>query len=553
MLAPHVMTRYVSPETVLSALQALEARPFKRTGRTSAMGWLTLKAKESAPGALIELSSTGANSVEGELKRFFRVAPGTAWPDINPFGKHNGRIEYLAPDYERRGTYTHLYEGRNLASLVEAESTPEGFKVRVPESAAAEIARKLGGRLPLEACAAFFMRNEAFDDNATSDTVVERFLATFHITKAERAALFENSGSFLVELSKDQFVNALASLPPALQPPAATAAHSATARASVELVPLIKEGEAELVLEEAVRRRARLALSNSRAVALAGPPGTAKSALWDELLAEAGGNPSTLGLGRPPKFLRVTAEVDWTARTIIGGHYPDEDGRLVFRKGFLLQAIENDQILWIDELNRADLDRVLGPVFTFLAGQSVDLGPTEYGPGAKQMILAWSDTPESGSKEDAAQRVYFAGRDWRLIATYNNVDRGRVFPMGSALTRRWAIVPVQPIGHENARTVLETLCRTPVADLLSKAYEVHLRYLAIGLAPFVEIARYVSSAAENGTSAIPSLGEQQAITDGYVLYMGQQLARLDPEQREEFFGELAGILGPGLTDELQQL
>lgn len=505
------------------------------------------------------VSSQGPTSVEPEIREFLRIAPGTPTPDVNPFGKAEDHLEYLAEGYERRGTYTHLYPGRNLSGFLNVESADRAFRVEIPSTAAAEVAQRLGRKLPLEPSAAFFMRHHAFPDGAAPQQIVEAFVTRFHLSEEERDALFESAPQFICTLADVQHVDRLTSLPPHLQPRAPSTTHSATARAGREVVPLVNAQNLELIVEETLQRRIERAFARAKAIALVGPPGTAKSSLWVNSLESASADPQRIGLKRPPKYLSVTAEVDWTARTIIGGYYPQEGGALVFREGFLLQAIRNDQILLIDEMNRADLDRVLGPVLTFLTGQPVDLGMTHLGSESgenksKKMVLVWSTTTESGMREDEEQRVYFAGTDWRLLGTYNNVDRGRVFPMGSALQRRWALIPVAPINAPLARDLFSQAdIRPAVAELLTSAYEMHLRYLAIGIAPFLEMARYVGSEGEVDETSPVTPTELELLHDGYVLFMGQQLARLDPEHRKEFLDELSNIFGTALVSEVGQL
>lgn len=520
------------------------------------MGFLMLKAKEPSKGAEFELYSNGSGSVEPELRRFFRVAPGTPLPDVNPFGQREGAIEFLATGYERRGTYTHLYEGRNLNALLEVTPKDGHFSVRVPDDAAEKIADTLGAKAPLRATAAFLLRDETFQEGATEKDLIDRLKTVFKLTGQDVDALFEDDPGFTVKFSATKFDNSLASLPSDLQPRSPSMSHATTAKAARELVPMAATSDTELVISDDVRRRVRRAVASSKAVGLVGPPGTAKSRLWAEILEEATADPSLLGLESAPSYVCYTAEIDWTARTLIGGYYPQKDGQLVFREGYLLQAIRNNQIFWIDEMNRADLDRVLGPILTFLAGQSVDLGPThlggdEDGATPKSMVLYWADEKKSGVKESEDQRVYFVGTDWRMLGTYNNVDRGRVFPMGSALLRRWALVPIPPIDGESFEKLVAKVpsVREPVGKLLRSAYELHLDALPIGPAPFLDMARYVAAEAE--PSADPGLTtlERQLLEDAYVLYMGQQLVRLDPERRDQFFDALGGIFGHDLASE----
>jgi len=549
------MAVYVKADSVVAGLRALNQEKFKRAGRTAAMGFLMLKAKEPKPGSKFELYSNGEKSVEPELKRFFRVAPGTPFPDVNPFGQSQGAIEFLADGYERRGTFTHLYPGRNLEPLLKVEQGDGNFIVSIPDTAAKEIAARLDAKIPLKAAAAFLLRNEAFDDGATEDDLVARLKSVLHLSDKELAVLFGDDPGFKVEFDKKRYENSLASLPADLLPRSTGVSHATTARASRELVPAAIPSDVDLAIDLVLRRRIQRAVSRSKAIALVGPPGTAKSSLWAEILEEAASNPALIGLKNAPTYVCYTAEIDWTARTLIGGYYPQKDGRLVFKEGFLLQAIRNNQIFWLEEMNRADLDRVLGPVLTFLAGQSVDLGVTHLGDESegdpvKLMTLMWVKGDKSEVKEDDKQRIYCVGTDWRMLGTYNNIDRGRVFPMGSALLRRWAVVPVSPIDSSTFRDLLDKLnVREPVAELLKSAYELHLDALSIGPAPFLDMGRYVSDEAKVTTDPGLTVEERELLEDAYVLYMGQQLARLDPDKREDFFKGLGGIFGPNLANE----
>ncbi len=552
--------KYLSHETVVAGLRSLVSQSFKRSGRTAVMGYLMLKAKEPSKGVAFELFSNGSDSVEAELKRFFRILPGTPLPDVNPFGHREGAIEFLTSGYERRGTYTHLYEGRNLNALLDVKPVDGHFCIRIPENAVNRIADLLGDKVPLKAAAAFLLRGEPFDNDATDKDIIDRFKSVFKLSDKELSALFRKD-ALHISFSDKKYDESLASLPPDLQPRSPSTSHATTARAAKELIPMAAPSEIDQVISEDVRRRVCRAVASSKAVALVGAPGTAKSRLWAEFLEEAVTDPALLGLENPPSYVCYTAEIDWTARTLIGGYYPQEDGRLVFREGHLLKAIRDNQLFWIDEMNRTDLDRVLGPVLTFLAGQSVDLGPTDLGGGAgaeaaKSMILMWAKGERSGVKEDDEQRVYYVGSDWRMLGTYNNVDRGHVFPMGSALLRRWALVPVPPIEVAAFEELIAkiTRLRAPLAKLLSAAYALHLDVLSIGPAPFLDMARYVSRERDaSSTATTVTALEKQLLQDAYILYMGQQLMRLDPEKRENFFDDLGGIFGHDLANEAASL
>ncbi|MUT70829.1 AAA family ATPase [Stutzerimonas frequens] len=549
------MSAYISPDTVRNSLTELLARPYRKVGRTAVMGWLLLHAKLPAGSRTVTITSQGPTSVEPELKRFFSIAPGTPLPYINPFGMADKAPEYLTVGYERRGTYTHLYPSRNLERFLKIEKKDEAFEVTIPQTAATEIHTKLGDKIPWQAAAGFLLRHEAFDPTDQDPEIKARLKTVFQITDEEFDALFVDSPEITLALGQEEFIDTLSSLPSALQPKINASSHSSMARAGRELVSLASpSNDVELTISDELRRRIQRAVQRSKAIALLGPPGTAKSTIWAKLLEEAVADPQILGVKSPPSYLCYTAEVDWTARTIIGGYYPQEDGRLVFREGYLLQAIRNNQIFWIDEMNRADLDRVLGPALTFLAGQNVDLGPDHLGTGAsKSMVLVWSKDEHSGMKEDDEQRVYFAGTNWRMIGTYNNVDRGRVFPMGSALLRRWALIPVPPLPWEEVRNLLQQVggLQKAVVDILARAYQMHRDFLQIGPAPFIEMAHYVAEADLETSDDGPATGEElELLRDAYVIYMGQQVSRIDPERRKEFLDAITNIFGAQLALEV---
>jgi MoxR-like ATPase len=539
---------FLTPDTVIGGLRYLQKIKFPRTQRSSLMGYLALSMK-AAGEQTVRVESFGAESVENQLTRLFGVAPGTLFPLVNPFGTREGRLEYLKPEYARAGVYTHLYPGRTLARLLPVERDGDAQVVHISEDAAAKVAEI---KVPLEPTLAFLLRNEPFPANATSQTLVERGKAVLGLTDKAMDDLFVTDATFKIEFGVKQFTNTLTEMPTDLQPPTPNVSHASAAHVSKSMVPVARRSAIQLSVDPIIQRRIRGAFRSSKAIALVGPPGTAKSWMLEDILENAASDPSALGLSKAPQYDRHTAEVDWSARTLIGGHYPQADGRLVWQEGCLLRAIRDGRSLWIDEMNRADLDRTLGPALTFLAGQRVDLGPTHLAEGpdgepSKSMVLVWADGPDSGVVEDEEQRVYYVGTDWRLLGTYNNTDLGRVFPMGAALTRRWAIVPVAPLAADQLLDVLKQVPNLPesIANLIANAYVMHLPEIPIGPAPFVDMAKYV---AEN------SVDDSHAVTthlqDAYVLYLGQQLRRLEPESREKFMKALGSTLGHELSDEL---
>ena len=109
------------------------------------------------------------------------------------------------------------------------------------------------------------------------------------------------------------------------------------------------------------------ALESGKHVILTGPPGTAKTTVA-QLIAEA-----ATRAGRCTGFVPTTATSDWTTYETIGGLRPESDQTLAFHPGHFLSALEKNQWLVIDELNRSNFDRAFGQLFTVLSKQTVVL------------------------------------------------------------------------------------------------------------------------------------------------------------------------------------
>ena len=131
---------------------------------------------------------------------------------------------------------------------------------------------------------------------------------------------------------------------------------------------------------------------------------------------------------------------------------------MTWANGLLLDALAEDRWLVLDETNRADLDKIMGPLLTWLSGQAVEVGRTKPHGGAP-IRLAWSDAHEStGASPDPDTGLatsFTAGRDWRLLGTYNPQDAMRVFRMGQALSRRFVVVPVPALKPGQFAELLE--------------------------------------------------------------------------------------------------
>ena len=198
-----------------------------------------------------------------------------------------------------------------------------------------------------------------------------------------------------------------------------------------------------LGLDPSVYRQINSAISSGkRHIMLYGPPGTGKTTLARHVATVLTGGKWTL----------VTGSADWSSQDVIGGYQPIGAGSVAFIPGVLLRHF--DRPLIIDELNRCDIDKVVGPLFSVLSGQQTTL-PDRLDIEDKDS-LQYEILPES--KPSAAAHEFAPGPHWRLLATINSIDKASLYQMSYALARRFGWVYVDA-PHNTARFFEEYLQR----------------------------------------------------------------------------------------------
>jgi MoxR-like ATPase len=283
-----------------------------------------------------------------------------------------------------------------------------------------------------------------------------------------------------------------------------------------------------LILEDATYAHVLAALESGKHVIFTGPPGTAKTTLAEVVAAVA------QRAGRCDGYLLTTATADWTTYETIGGLKPTADGSLSFAEGHFLEAIERNQWLVIDELNRSNFDRAFGQLFTVLSGQAVEL-PYERRPGAGRLVIC----PIGSSPREVSGDAIHVPESWRVIATMNVFDKSLLFEMSFALMRRFAFVEV-PAPEEGVFHSLIDHEAEPdeEAATLAKRLLVLRRFKDLGPALFMDLARFFKARRELGT-----VDGADLIFDGFYSFLLPQFEGIDQTRGEELNAELKVLIG----------
>jgi MoxR-like ATPase len=387
--------------------------------------------------------------------------------------------------------------------------------------------------------AVFFLRDVPVPDLAPR-TLVSEFQKMFNLTEEDMWAFttFDQTGwtTRTVPQGEDW---AAENLPINWKPTPAPSAAIANASRDAEIRSI--EDDFTVILEDRVRRMLETSIIAYSGVIAVGPPGTGKTTLMRQIADAIKAKPDQYGFVITPESpIVATPDEGWTTRDLVGGE-TIIDGKLTFSPGLVLNAIAQGRWVILDEINRADMDRIFGGLMTWLSGKQVVVGRMGPEESAPIVVLGWSGKPECEVVETASHISYLAGDEWRLLGTYNAVDAAKVFRFGQALGRRFVRVPIPPASDTVIEPVLRSACQglpdRTVSDILA-LYRAHLSVEPLGPALFLRLPRYISCAGITDESEHGAYAE--VLAEAYVVAAGSSINRLDAVQLEQLISSVSG-------------
>jgi AAA domain (dynein-related subfamily). len=254
---------------------------------------------------------------------------------------------------------------------------------------------------------------------------------------------------------------------------------------------------------ELIEKQIRTALKSGKNIILTGPPGTGKSKLAKEICEHY-----------KAEYMMVTASSDWSNYETIGGYMPDISGQLHFTPGIFLKCFKSNngtdinKWLIIDEINRADIDKAFGSMFSALTGDKVTLNYKDGSGNNIEIVPKYLEEDQDGSK---FSYKYIVPKDFRIIGTMNTFDKASLYEMSYAFMRRFAFIFI-PVPRSIDENMVDDLIKIwgiedknpnniKLSEGIKTIWQIINQYRKIGPAIVEDIARFISDGGDY-TSAI---------------------------------------------------
>jgi len=288
--------------------------------------------------------------------------------------------------------------------------------------------------------------------------------------------------------------------------------------------------------EKSLQQQINSTLAAGKHIIFTGPPGTGKTRLGRAICEHA---TNTALSETVDDYQFTTASADWTSFDTVGGYSPSKTEKgLEFQPGQFLKCFRDGENLrnrWllIDELNRADIDKAMGGLFSVLTGEEVELPYENRDPIRVTPLSVEDDTHFGRSLTEIAESIdtYPVLPSWRLIATMNTSDKASLYELSYAFTRRFNFIHVGvPDLEKNGQFITKHL--DPTTDesyaialgpeetrmLASENLQEELsalwgrinKYRTLGPSIILDIIQYIYESIEDELGELPELSSEES-------------------------------------------